>query len=155
MAWRSRYYRHFKDTRRAHLLRKHAARLRPSSENGGSLLSLEELCQGGGNVFAELGLPHPEQELLKALLTIQLCRIIKERNVTQVQAADILGISQQQVSALKNNRLSTFSVGRLFELLVAFGQDVEISVRPAGKDRGQISLIRPPISRHSFLPKLR
>jgi hypothetical protein len=27
---------------------------------------------GGGNVFADLGLPNPEQELLKAQLTLQI-----------------------------------------------------------------------------------
>ena len=142
MARRSRNYRHFKDTRRAHLLREHSARLISSSGDGDSLPAMEELCQGGGNVFAELGLLHPEQELLKALLTIQLCRIIKERHITQVQAAALLGITQQQVSALTNNRLSKFSVGRLFELIVALGQDVEIALRPAVASRGEISLIQ-------------
>jgi hypothetical protein len=28
-----------------------------------------------GNVFADLGLPHPEQELLKSRLTLQICRL--------------------------------------------------------------------------------
>ena len=97
---------------------------------------MEQLCEGGGNVFAELGFLHPEQELLKALLTIQIRRIIKERNLNQVQAAEVLRIGQQQISALKNNRLSSFSVGRLIELLVTLGQDVEIAIRPAQKARG-------------------
>ena len=34
--------------------------------------------KSSGNVFADLGLPHPEQELLKARLTLQIYRIIKE-----------------------------------------------------------------------------
>jgi predicted XRE-type DNA-binding protein len=50
----------------------------------------------GGNVFADLGLPNPEQELLKALLTLQIYRIIKARQVTQAQAGAILGIRQPQ-----------------------------------------------------------
>ena len=89
---------------------------------------MEQLCEGGGNVFAEVGLPHPEQELLKALLTIQLCRIIKERNVTQVQAAEIRGIMN---GALR-----------------------EIAVRPAGNSRGEISLIQRPGAHRSLLPNL-
>jgi len=40
----------------------------------------------GGNVFAELGLSHPEQELLKARLTLQISRMIQARRVTQAQA---------------------------------------------------------------------
>ncbi len=40
-----------------------------------------------GNIFADLGLPNPEQELLKARLTLQIYRIIKARGLTQAQAA--------------------------------------------------------------------
>ena len=42
--------------------------------------------KNSGNVFADLGLPHPEQELLKARLTLQIYRLIKERGLTQIEA---------------------------------------------------------------------
>jgi Helix-turn-helix domain len=42
--------------------------------------------EGSGNVFADLGLPNPEQELLKAHLTLQIYKIIKQRELTQAQA---------------------------------------------------------------------
>ena len=48
--------------------------------------------KSSGNVFADLGLPHPEQRLLKARLTLQIYRIIKARRLTQAQAGEILGI---------------------------------------------------------------
>jgi predicted XRE-type DNA-binding protein len=151
----NRIYRHFKDTKRAWLLREHASRTQSSPESADSLPPMEQLCEGGGNIFAELGFLHPEQEFLKALLTIQVRRIIKERNLNQVQAAEVLGIGQKKISELKNDRLSSFSVGSLIKLLVDFSQDVEIAIRPSPKDRGQVSLNRPPISRHRVLPKLR
>jgi hypothetical protein len=34
--------------------------------------------KGSGNVFADLGLPHPEQELLKARLTLQIYQSLPE-----------------------------------------------------------------------------
>jgi predicted XRE-type DNA-binding protein len=83
-----------------------------------------------GNVFADLGLPNAEQELLKARLTLQIHTIIKKRGLTQVEAGDILGIRQPHVSALMRNRSGNFSVGRLMEFLTALDQDVEIRVRP-------------------------
>jgi hypothetical protein len=46
----------------------------------------------GGNVFADFGLPNPEQELLKAQLTLQIYKIVKARGLTQAQAGAILGI---------------------------------------------------------------
>lgn len=54
----------------------------------------------GGNVFADLGLPNPEQELLKARLTLQIHKIVKARGLTQTQAGQLLGIKQPHVSAL-------------------------------------------------------
>ena len=93
-----------------------------------------------GNVFRDLGLPHPEQELLKARLTIQIYRLIKHRGITQTEAGKILGIQQPHVSALMRNRAGTFSVERLLEFLTALGQDVEITVRPARKGHGEVSV---------------
>lgn len=96
---------------------------------------------GSGNVFADLGLPNPEQELLKAELTLQIHRLIKQRNLTQTQAGKILGISQPHVSALARNRAGNFSVGRLLDFLTALGQNVEITVKPARKEQGEMSVV--------------
>jgi predicted XRE-type DNA-binding protein len=96
---------------------------------------------GSGNVFADLGIPNPEQELLKAELTLQIHRLIERRNLTQTQAGKILGISQPQVSALARNRSGNFSLGRLLDFLTALGQNVEISVKPARKEQGELSVV--------------
>lgn len=99
------------------------------------------VAEGSGNVFADLGLPHAEQELMKARLTLQIHQIIKKRGLTQAEAAKILGIPQPQVSALARNRAGTFSVGRLIDFLTALGQDVKITVTPARKQQGQLSVV--------------
>jgi predicted XRE-type DNA-binding protein len=96
---------------------------------------------GSGNIFADLGLPNPEQELLKARLTLQIHRIIKARGLTQAAAGEILGIKQPHVSALMRNRAGNFSVGRLMEFLMALGQDVEITVKPTRKAIGEMSVV--------------
>ena len=97
--------------------------------------------KGSGNVFADLGLPHPEQELLKARLTLQIYRIIKARHLTQAQAGEVLGIRQPHVSLLMRNRPGTFSVERLMDFLTALGHDVEIRVKRTRKSHGQMSVI--------------
>jgi predicted XRE-type DNA-binding protein len=106
---------------------------------GGSLVN-DRVIEGSGNVFADLGLPNAEQELLKAQLTLQIYRIIKQRGLTQTQAAKALGVKQPHVSLLMRNRAGTFSVGRLIDFLTALGQDVEITVRPTRKERGEMSV---------------
>jgi hypothetical protein len=39
------------------------------------------------------------------------------------------------------NRSGSFSVERLMDFLTALGQDVEISVRPARKGHGEVSVV--------------
>lgn len=102
---------------------------------------VSRVTEGSGNVFADLGLPNPEQELLKAQLTLQIYTILKDSGMTQVQIAKILGVQQPQVSLLMRNRAGNFSVGRLMEFLTALRQDVEITVRPTLKDHGALSVI--------------
>jgi len=97
--------------------------------------------RGSGNVFADLGLPNPEQELLKAQLTLQIYKIVKARGLTQAQAGAVLGIRQPHVSALMRNRAGNFSVGRLMEFLTALGQDVRITVTPTKKRVGEMDVV--------------
>ena len=99
------------------------------------------VTEGSGNVFADLGLPNPEQELLKAQLTLQIYSILKSSGMTQVEIAKILGVRQPQVSLLMRNRTGNFSVGRLMEFLTALRQDVEITVRPTRKEHGALSVV--------------
>ncbi len=91
---------------------------------------IEKVTESSGNVFADLGFPNAEREQLKAKLTLEIYRVIKDRGLTQTQAGEILGIQQPHVSALINGRSGKYSLGRLFEFLNALGRDVEISVRP-------------------------
>jgi len=99
------------------------------------------VTEGSGNVFADLGLPNPEQELLKAQLTLQIYTILKGSGMTQVDIAKVLGVQQPQVSLLMRNRAGNFSVGRLMEFLTALRQDVEITVRPTRKEHGALSVV--------------
>jgi predicted XRE-type DNA-binding protein len=89
-----------------------------------------------GNVFADLGFPNSEQELVKADLTVQIFQILRDRKTTQAEAARLLGTSQAQVSALMRCRPTSVSVGKLMEFLTTLGQDVEVTVRP-GKRHGE------------------
>lgn len=101
--------------------------------------------KSSGNVFADLGLPDSGQELLKAKLTVQIYRLIRERGLTQAKAADILGTTQAQISALMRCRPVSVSVGRLMEFLTILGQDVEVTVKPARRKKsGQMSVVVAP-----------
>jgi predicted XRE-type DNA-binding protein len=79
---------------------------------GGPQLSMR-VTVGARNVFADIDLPNAEQELMKARLTLQIYRIIRERGLTQAAAGKALGIKQPHVSLLMRNRAGSFSVGKL------------------------------------------
>src|SRR5918995_269983 len=97
--------------------------------------------ESSGNVFADLGLPNPDQELLKANLTLQILRTINARKLTQAKAGKILGIPQPHVSDLLRGRARAFSAERLMQFLTALGHDVEIRVKPTRKEQGQVSVV--------------
>ncbi len=88
-----------------------------------------------GNVFADLRLPNPEERLVKAELARKISEIIATQKLTQVQAAEILGIDQPKVSLLIRGRLSGFSTDRLISYLNSLGSDVEITIKPKPENR--------------------
>ncbi len=98
---------------------------------------------GSGNVFADMGLPEPDEELTKAQLASHIRQVIKGQRLTQAAAAALMGIDQPKVSALLNGRLANFSSERLMRLLTALGQDVDITVKakPRNRAHGRIRVL--------------
>jgi len=90
-----------------------------------------EVEESSGNVFADLGLPNPEERLAKALLSRAIAKAVKERGLTQAQAATILGTTQPKVSDLVRGNLASFTMDRLFRYLTALSMDIHIAVTPA------------------------
>ena len=87
-----------------------------------------EYEESSGNVFADLGIENPEEALAKAELARQIGNLIKKRNLTQKQAAEILAIDQPKISRLIRGRLRSFSLERLIRFLNELGQDVSITI---------------------------
>jgi predicted XRE-type DNA-binding protein len=93
-----------------------------------------------GNVFADLGLPQAEDLLAKAELAAKIIAEIQRRRLTQSRAAAILGIDQPKISALKQGKLSGFSIERLMRYLLLLGRDIEITVKGKAKSRSMAKL---------------
>lgn len=96
-----------------------------------------KVYSGNGNVFADLGLPNSDELLIKAELVHQISELISERKLTQIEAAELLGVDQPKVSALVRGKLSGFSTERLFRFLNALGRNVEIRVIPKSQSNIQ------------------
>ena len=84
--------------------------------------------RGSGNVFADLGLPNPEERLLKANLVIAISQAMKAKRVSQKKLATMVGLDQPKVSALLRGQTRGYSADRLIGILNALGQDVKITI---------------------------
>jgi predicted XRE-type DNA-binding protein len=85
---------------------------------------------GSRNVFKDLGVPNADDHMVKARLVFKIDTLMKERRLKQVEAANLFGIRQPDVSKMLRGEFRQFSVERLLRFLVALDQDVEIVVRP-------------------------
>jgi len=98
--------------------------------------------EGSGNVFADVGLKNSDEYLAKAELARQIIKALGDRGLTQTQAAEILGVSQPKVSALRNGQLDGFSTDRLIRFLNVLGRDVRIVVtaKPHSRPRARLTV---------------
>ena len=101
--------------------------------------SKEKVHRGSGNVFADLGVAHPERVLARAQIMSRIAEIIREKGLTQSRASKLLGIPQSKVSCLMNGKLSMFSLDHLFELLNALDRDVEIIIKPKADEEEAVT----------------
>ncbi len=85
--------------------------------------------RGSGNVFADLDLPDADAHLLKAEVVSRIDSIVRQRRITQTEAARLLGLSQPDVSRLLRGDFREYSLERLFRLLTALGRDIDIVIR--------------------------
>jgi predicted XRE-type DNA-binding protein len=95
---------------------------------------------GSRNVFRDLGLPNADEHLVKAQLVFKIDSLMKERGLKQIEAADLFGIKQPDVSKMLRGEFRQFSVERLLRFLVALNQDVEIVIKPHRDSRNAPAL---------------
>jgi len=102
-----------------------------------------KLEKSSGNVFADIGLDAPEERLAKSDLALKVAQIINMRDLSQAQAAKLLGITQPKVSAILNGRLKGFSLEKLMLFMVALDQDIEIVVKrkPKAREHGRLRVV--------------
>lgn len=94
----------------------------------------DSLHGGTDNVLVDLGFADAEELTAKTILAKKLNDVIDGRHLTQSDAADLLGMPQPKVSAIRNYKLRGISLERLMRALTALGQHIEIVVSPSTKE---------------------
>lgn len=110
-----------------------------STKTKAQVQTTETIELGSRNVFADLGLPDPDERQLRVQLAMRLNDLLKAEGLTQAAAAKLLGIAQPHVSELKNYKLSRFSSERLLHYITLLNRDVEIFIRPRTNSNGNSS----------------
>lgn len=104
---------------------------------------MSDIEQGSTNIYADLGLPDSEEMLVKAQLASKIGDIIKRKKITQVQAAELLGITQPKLSGMLRGQFRGISEAKMLECLTRLGRDVQIVVKSAPRSRtaGHVSVV--------------
>ena len=100
--------------------------------------------ESSGNIFSDLGFCDEEakEELLKAQLGAEIFRILSDRQLTQTEAAKILGVKQPEISRLKGGKFSYYSVERLMRFLDRLNCEVSIHIiRPESEGAERVIAI--------------
>ena len=106
-------------------------------------MSEDALIQdSSGNVFEDMGMRDAEERLAKAELARLIRLEIRDRGLSQTEAATLLGVKQPDVSDLVRGKLARFSIARLERFLNALDMEIRIQVgpRPEGKVRAGITV---------------
>ena len=103
---------------------------------------MSKLVRGSKNVYADLGMADAEEMLVKAQLASKIAEIIKQRRLTQVQAAELLGMPQPKLSNMLRGQFRGISESKMLDCLTLLGQDVQIVVKTASRSRktGHVSV---------------
>jgi len=99
-----------------------------------------EVEASSGNVFADLGLPDADKLQIKSGLTVEITKAIRDRGLTQAEAAKRMGLTQPKVSSLLRGEFSNFSERKLMDCLNRLGYDIEIRVKETAKPIGHLML---------------
>ncbi len=91
--------------------------------------------KGSNNVYADIGMPDAGEMLVKAHLAAKIGEIVKQRHLTQQQAAEILGMTQPKLSNMLRGQFRGISEARMLDCLNRLGRDVEFLVRKATRSK--------------------
>ena len=104
---------------------------------------MNDIEKGSANLFEELGLPDAAEMQVKATLAAKIGEILKQRHLTQVQAAEILGMPQPKLSNMLRGQFRGISEAKMLECMNRLGRDVQIVVRKPSRSKttGRTSVV--------------
>ena len=91
-----------------------------------------KITKGSANVFEDLGFSAQESQnlLLRSQTMVALVQWFEASGMTQVQAANSLGVTQPRFNQLLKGKIRIFSLDALMNMATSAGMRVGLSIRP-------------------------
>ena len=86
-----------------------------------------------GNIFRDIGFDDAEAENLKLRSTLmqRVEKFVKQSNMTQSEAAGVLGVTQPRLNQLLKGKIQLFSLDALVNMLANAGMRVTLTIKRA------------------------
>jgi predicted XRE-type DNA-binding protein len=113
-----------------------------SSRRESASTDTEQVTISSGNVFADIGIENPDEELAKAKLAYAIRARIMTLELTQTAAAELLQTDQSKISNIMRGKLRGFTYDRLLRYLNALQVNVRILIEPTrSNERGDTLVV--------------
>jgi len=92
--------------------------------------SITHITRSNGNIFEDLGFEKVEAEKLKikAQLMCQVSEWIKQEDLKQEEASELLHVSRPRISDVMRGKTSKFTIDSLVDMLERAGKHITIQV---------------------------
>lgn len=81
--------------------------------------NVDLVTSGSGNVFADLGVPNPEEHLAKSNVVIRIVDAIRSHGLTDASAAALMGVTELQVAGMARGQFRNLGLEQLQGMLLA------------------------------------
>ncbi|MDR0828033.1 MAG: helix-turn-helix domain-containing protein [Desulfovibrio sp.] len=89
-----------------------------------------EIEVSSGNVYEYLGMGNAAEMLVKAQFASTIQDIMDSRGLTQIQAAEMMGLPQPKLSRLLNGHFRGISEFKMLDCIARLGRDIHITIGP-------------------------
>ena len=103
-----------------------------------------ELVRGSDNPFRDLGVPYADTELMKADLAAGIICILRERDMSAMDAARVAEVAVADISRIRKAALDRFTIDRLVKIHNRLDRSTRIRVDfSQPRDGGQAGAAHP------------
>lgn len=102
----------------------------------------------GSNIFEDMGVPNPEEALLKAYLVVRIKQVMRTEGLTHERTAERMGIYRSDLTRLLKGEHRGFSLDRLFRGIKGLGQNIEVRIGPKSAEEASahLSVVMEPLT---------